>query len=355
MKKYISKILSGVLILTILSTPTFINGAEKELTDINDHWAKSNIEYLIEKGAISGYPDGTFRPNNTISRAEFVAIAYRSAKNGQVPANQGGHWATSIFDDARENYVIMSSEMPFETWNQPISRYEMAQVMVRITENILKEDKASTTDVAKAIGDYSSVQKQGQYTYYVEQAFMKGLIGGKDANGTFDGAANGSRAEASTMIARILEQSKRLKIDLNKVQQQPQGSGAVLNQTDENRPNPKVGDTFIKADGTKVVLKVGIGNVLGGGQGVSLYEGMKYKDGSVVKHGSLGTNAMGHPDETYLIDDSTGEGHWRSEWVAIRKAVLEEARKIQNPKEGQTYGNWLVYEGDWYWTGPINK
>ena len=33
-------------------------------------WAKGAVEYLVEKGAIHGYPDGTFKPSNVITRAE---------------------------------------------------------------------------------------------------------------------------------------------------------------------------------------------------------------------------------------------------------------------------------------------
>ena len=42
--------------------------------DIVNHWAKGDIIYLLEKGAIKGYPDGSFRPDETITRAEFLTI-----------------------------------------------------------------------------------------------------------------------------------------------------------------------------------------------------------------------------------------------------------------------------------------
>jgi hypothetical protein len=55
------------------------------LTDIAGHWAESNIKKLVSLGAISGYPDGTFRPNNNITRAEFV-----TAGEGLPDEGQGG-------------------------------------------------------------------------------------------------------------------------------------------------------------------------------------------------------------------------------------------------------------------------
>ena len=46
-------------------------------TDIEQHWAKQYIEELIKQGIISCYPDNTFRPDNSITRAEFVTIVVK--------------------------------------------------------------------------------------------------------------------------------------------------------------------------------------------------------------------------------------------------------------------------------------
>ena len=57
--------------LMILPSGSFSFGQE---TDISDHWAKEEINYLIEKGIVNGYPDGTFRPERNITRAEFYKL-----------------------------------------------------------------------------------------------------------------------------------------------------------------------------------------------------------------------------------------------------------------------------------------
>ncbi len=55
----------------ILPLGTFAFG---EQTDISNHWAKEEIQYLIGKEVVSGYSDGNFRPDQSITRAEFIKI-----------------------------------------------------------------------------------------------------------------------------------------------------------------------------------------------------------------------------------------------------------------------------------------
>jgi len=195
------------------------NNKAAALTDLDQggkpHWGKSYIEKLINIGGISGYPDGTFRPNNNITRAEFVTIAVRSALNGEVSKAEGSHWANGVFESARENQVLLPNDFPMSEWDKPITRYEMAYVMVRVSENILNEEQTDATGVARIMSDYQEVKEQLKYKYYVEQAFMKGLVTGKTADGLYDGSAKGTRAEAATMVVRMLDQTIRKEVNTN--------------------------------------------------------------------------------------------------------------------------------------------
>ena len=49
-------------------------------TDIAGNWAGAQINSLINQGVVTGYADGTFKPNNSISRAEFVVMINRAFK-----------------------------------------------------------------------------------------------------------------------------------------------------------------------------------------------------------------------------------------------------------------------------------
>ena len=51
------------------------------LTDIENCWAKQDIEYLVELGLIKGYEDNTFRPNEPITRAEMATLLARTIRD----------------------------------------------------------------------------------------------------------------------------------------------------------------------------------------------------------------------------------------------------------------------------------
>ena len=65
-----------VLVLASLLLCTAVSAAE--YTDVSDaHWAYKQINYLDAE--ITGYPDGTYKPENTVTRAEFLTLFARIA------------------------------------------------------------------------------------------------------------------------------------------------------------------------------------------------------------------------------------------------------------------------------------
>lgn len=100
---------SFLCFLIVFSLFASSSAAPIKLRDINNHWAKANIERAVSLGFISGYPDGTFRPDKSVSRAEFVAILLASAKitaenpkNYSFPDVSSKHWASKSIYKAVE-------------------------------------------------------------------------------------------------------------------------------------------------------------------------------------------------------------------------------------------------------------
>ena len=99
-----------------------------------DHWAFAYIYSAYAKGWIVGYPDGTFRPNNPITRAEVVKIVNnmlgRKTAAGDIPTNAPvaadvlkSHWAYADIIEASVDHTCIFNATGYETWrtvnNQP--------------------------------------------------------------------------------------------------------------------------------------------------------------------------------------------------------------------------------------------
>lgn len=69
--------LALVLIITLVFG-SFAMPAFAQVSDIAGHWAEKQIKAWMEKGWASGYADGSFRPNNSVTRAEFMTLANRA-------------------------------------------------------------------------------------------------------------------------------------------------------------------------------------------------------------------------------------------------------------------------------------
>jgi len=96
---------------------------------------------LLDRGIVSGYPDGTYRPGNTITRAEMAVILLKlmqGANYAPPPAaptftDTGGHWAVNWIESAKAAGVIGGyPDGSYRPENQ-VTRAEMAVMIVRAT------------------------------------------------------------------------------------------------------------------------------------------------------------------------------------------------------------------------------
>ena len=76
LKNLVSKSVAVLIISTILFSFSLAFASYYE--DVEDHWAEDRIDTWIEKDLASGYEDGTFRPDEEVTRAEFVAFVNRA-------------------------------------------------------------------------------------------------------------------------------------------------------------------------------------------------------------------------------------------------------------------------------------
>ena len=106
-------------------------------------WFNNAVSTMVRAGIINGYPDGTFKPNAPITRAELATIAVRffevqkSDKN--VFSDTAGHWAVQFINAAAENNLITGYPDGTFQPNKNIIRAEFITVVNRIIER--KPDK----------------------------------------------------------------------------------------------------------------------------------------------------------------------------------------------------------------------
>ena len=72
MKKIISILITAAIFISAATVVCFAE--DKKFSDISGHYAENVINKYADSGIISGYPDGTFKPDNSVTRAELAKI-----------------------------------------------------------------------------------------------------------------------------------------------------------------------------------------------------------------------------------------------------------------------------------------
>ena len=107
--------------------------------DYEGHWAKNSIKVLFEKGFVTGYTDGSFKPDKEISRAEFMAIVNRAvgfdekAEISFKDVKQGEWYYEHIAGAVKAGYIKGFTDGTMRP-AQNITKQEAAVIIARILE-----------------------------------------------------------------------------------------------------------------------------------------------------------------------------------------------------------------------------
>lgn len=203
-KVYRTDQLGNIVIKTDGKTAT-INGNNVDTSgmpsDITGHWAESQIKDFISKGYLNGYPDGTFKPQASIKRSEFVKILNKvfglTTKSGKVFDDTVWHWAKDEIDIAVTNGVCQgTSSTTFEP-DAPITREAAAKM-------IANYKKISDTHHNKINGYNDGSQTANWAINEVEAILEAGYMNGYSDTNTFKPKNNITRAEAVVTLGRVI-------------------------------------------------------------------------------------------------------------------------------------------------------
>ncbi|WP_052723567.1 tail fiber protein [Paenibacillus wulumuqiensis] len=180
---------------------TAADAAPVTLSDIGGHWAEKSIRQAVDAGIVRGYADGSFKPGQAVTRAEFAVMLLQAMglPGSETPLaftdkETIGSWARpAIAEAVRQGWVQGNADGSFRP-NDRITRAEMAvMAAAALHSDVMSQPKTTFTDDKKipawARGAVAAMQQTG-------------IINGKSAN-TFDPAGQTTRAEAVKVIMMI--------------------------------------------------------------------------------------------------------------------------------------------------------
>ncbi|QSZ27532.1 S-layer homology domain-containing protein [Aceticella autotrophica] len=203
----ISALIIAILMLisniaaTALAAPTNTTTA-KQFTDIKGHWAEKEINDWISKGLIAGYEDNTFRPDNSVTRAEFVTFTDRVFNLTQTTDItfkdvKSTDWFYKEIQKAKAANIVSGYDDNTFRPNNFITREEAAAILTRLLKL-----QSVTQDALKGFKDASKISSWAKDA--VNTAVYYGLIKGYPDNTV--GPDNPiTRAETVVILDRALK------------------------------------------------------------------------------------------------------------------------------------------------------
>lgn len=207
--KKIAQVLVVLMIVSMLS-PVLAFAA---FDDLSSHWAKKDIEYLVDQKIIEGVTPTQFEPDRSITRAEFAALVVRSLGLGSVASSadfsdvDASAWYADAVSTATYAGLINGYEDNSFRPAAPVTREEMAAIVIRA----LTYAEVATTVPASTQKELLSQFKDADQIIWARKEIAAAL-NAKIMNGmtsdTLSPTGTATRAQAATMVKRFMPYTK---------------------------------------------------------------------------------------------------------------------------------------------------
>ena len=208
--------------------------------DVDDtHWAAKQINLLSEKGVIVGYPDGNFKPDDNVTRAEFAAMAIRALGQEHTKVAQPvtftdideSHWAYQDIQKALY-FDLISSDKEGELFrpDDSVSRAESISVAVNaLTTETISPAKAMEV-LSQKYYDANSIPE-----WFLVPAgkaeILDMIVVAPSAKKSLEAVRPATRAEVTAILYNMMEQAKlNPNAKLADAMRKKTGEGIVLEQ-----------------------------------------------------------------------------------------------------------------------------
>ncbi len=167
-------------------------------TDIANHWAKSEIDYLSARRLINGFSDNTFRPDENVTRAQFVKMLLGAKDIADAEYSvvfkdvSKSDWFAPSVIAANKAGIVYGGDDGYFNPNAYITRQEMTVMAARAFD--LMPGAGCAYEDKQDIAEWAVPS--------VSAAYDAGVIKGMDGN-LFMPNANTTRAQAAAVIARL--------------------------------------------------------------------------------------------------------------------------------------------------------
>jgi hypothetical protein len=187
-----------------------------QASDVAGNWAEPFIKALVEKDIIKGYPDGTFKPDQPVTRAEFAALLNKAFDLKEVRAGRKfkdvpkKYWATEVIQKAYKSGFL--SGYPNGTF-APKQNIIRIQSLVSLV-NGSKLEPSGNLDINGVFGDAAQVPSYGQNALVAATqrcvAVSVEYDSSKLPGGNFGPNTVATRADVAAYIHQVLVGAGRL-------------------------------------------------------------------------------------------------------------------------------------------------
>ena len=154
---------------TLLNGGTnFGTSSMTKFSDANDDWYSKAINYVVSKNLISGYPNGTFKPNESITRAEFAQMISGYVKNEKNSSSDfqdvKDHWAKDAIDKLYGNKNVSGYPDGSFKPNAKITRAEAVTILNSVFNRNTNKNSLNNVNTS-SLNKFSDVS-EGFWAYY---------------------------------------------------------------------------------------------------------------------------------------------------------------------------------------------
>ncbi len=183
-------------VISICTLLVFLAPLAARANDLDGHWAKQDLEQLADKGIILPYPDGTFGPNDVVTRGDFAKMAAKTFDYG--PSSRSSF--ADVEGHPAQNYIsglVQAEVLPKEEFfhpDDPITRGEAADMVIAALG--LRE---ASQHLSKSSSTFQDVEPEHPQRGAIELANALGVLPPAFTN-RFHPESHLTRGEAAAML-----------------------------------------------------------------------------------------------------------------------------------------------------------